>query len=354
MRRRVTLLAAAAVAVTAAIFTSICWSRAELQSIPASFILLDRHGTFLAQLGGSDERGYGYWPPPGASERIVAALLALEDRRFWDHPGVDPLAVLRAAAQDLAAGRRVSGASSIAMQVARLQHPEPRTLLNKALEAGTALCLTLRYGRDAVLRQYLRIVPFGNGSHGVAHAARFYFDKPASDLSWAEIALLAALPQAPSRLNPLSPGGRAQAILRGERVLDYLHEAQAIPDRDLALARQQLATIELVPRPRRPEEAVHAILQLERRLGDADTWLRTHAEARVTATLDLGIERSVERLAGKRLAQWRDAGAQQVAIAVIDRRSQRGARLDRLQRLFRRHMPAPSISATPSARRAAR
>ena len=319
--RKIAVVTAAVSAIAAVVFTGVCWSRAELVHVPASFILLDRHGAFLAQLGGSDERGYGYWPAPAGSDRIVAALLALEDRRFWEHPGVDPVAVIRAAAQDLAAGRRISGASSIAMQVARLQHPEARTLLNKALEAGTALCLTLRYGRDAVLRQYLRIVPFGNGSHGVAHAARFYFDKPASDLSWAEIALLSALPQAPSRLNPLSPGGRAQAILRAERVLDYLHAAHVIPDSDLALARQQLATVALLPRPRRPEEAVHAILQLERRLGDADTWLKTHAEARVAATLDLGIERSVELLAAKRLRQWRDAGAQQVALAVIDRRS---------------------------------
>jgi penicillin-binding protein 1C len=315
--------AAAAVAFSAGLvaFALLCWSRAVLEPMPASFMLLDRHGTFMAQIGGSDETGYGYWPPPAASERIVEAILALEDRRFWRHPGVDALAVLRAAGQDLVRGRRVSGASSIAMQVARLQHPAPRTLANKAIETGTALCLTLRYGREAVLRHYLRIVPFGNNSHGVAQAARFYFDKPAADLSWAEIALLASLPQAPTRLNPLAPAGKEQAIRRGERVLAYLHEAGIIADRDLALAHQQLAAVTVAARPRRPDEAVHAILRLERQLGGADAWLASHQEARIIATLDLDLQRQVERLAAKRLVEWRASGADQVSIAVIDRAS---------------------------------
>src|SRR5579872_4851296 len=185
-------------------YIGICWSRARFETMPASFMLLDRHGDLLAQIGGSDATGYGYWPAPADSDRVVQALLALEDRRFWSHPGVDPIAVARAALQDISSGRRLSGASSIAMQVARLQHPAPRTWLNKAFEVGTALTLTLRYGRAAVLAQYLRIVPFGNNGHGIAYASRLYFDKPAADLSWAEIALLAAIPQAPGRMNPLT------------------------------------------------------------------------------------------------------------------------------------------------------
>src|SRR5579864_6180877 len=214
-RRRIVVVGVSLFASALAVFAAVCWSRAELEAPPASFTLYDRHGRFLAQIGGSNEDGYGYWPAPRSSERMVEALLALEDRRFWEHPGVDPLAVLRATAQNIAAGRRVSGASSIAMQVARLEHPAPRTMLNKALEAGTALWLTMRYGRDAVLQQYLRLVPFGNNSHGVAHAARFYFDKPVADLSWAEIALLAAIPQAPSRINPLTYSGHERAVARG-------------------------------------------------------------------------------------------------------------------------------------------
>jgi penicillin-binding protein 1C len=314
-------LVAAVFTASIAAYAGICWSRAKLDAMPASFMLLDRHGELLAQIGGSDAAGYGYWPAPKESDRLVQALLALEDRRFWSHPGVDPVAVARAAWQDLTSGRRLSGASSIAMQVARLQHPEPRTLLNKAIEAGTALALTLRYGRATVLEQYLRIVPVGNNGHGVAYAARLYFDKPAADLSWAEIALLAAIPQAPGRMNPMTAEGRARAVARGERVLAYLAAVGVIPERDFAMAREQLAAIEVRPLPRRPPIALHTILRLEHLLGGADAWLERHQEARIAATLDLDLQGRVERLASQHLAEWRAADAEQVAVAVVDRRS---------------------------------
>ena len=113
--------------------------RAHLAAPAPTPILYDRHGAFLAQIGheafapgGRRRVAYGYWvvaPPP----RIVRATLALEDRRFWRHPGVDLLAVARALWQHLAGGHRRSGASTIAMQVARMQHPAPRTLWRKAV-----------------------------------------------------------------------------------------------------------------------------------------------------------------------------------------------------------------------------
>jgi penicillin-binding protein 1C len=319
--RAIGLLAVAASSIAAAAFAAVCWSRAELVRVPASFIVLDRQHRFLAQVGGSDARGYGYWPAPATSDRVVAALLALEDRRFWSHPGVDPLAVARAAVQNLSAGRRVSGASSIAMQVARLQRPAPRTFLNKTLEAGTALFLVLRHGREAVLAQYLRLVPFGNSSHGVAHAARFYFDKPAGDLSWAEIALVAAVPQAPTRLNPLDEEGRRRALARGQRVLTHLHERGVVADGDYALARQQLNDLRPAARPRRPIESLHAVARLEELLGGADAWLTRRQEARVVATLDLDVQRLLSRAAEKHVALWRGNGAQQAAIVAVDRAS---------------------------------
>ena len=199
-------------------------------------------GGFMAQIAAPDDAGYGYWEIADVPPRVVAATLALEDRRFWWHPGVDPVAVARAVWQNLASGDRVSGASTIAMQVARMQDPAPRNYLNKAREAATALVLTLRYGRDAVLRQYLKLVPYGNGSHGIAHAARFYFDKPVADLSWAEIAFLAAIPQAPSRMNPLLLDGRADAIARGHRILDALQERRVITETEHALGRRRSST----------------------------------------------------------------------------------------------------------------
>ena len=206
--------------------------RAQLIAPAPTPILYDRSGAFLAQIGHSDDASgrvdYGYWPLEQLPDRFIKATLALEDRRFFEHAGVDPYAVGRAAWQNLGAVRRRSGASTIAMQVARMQQPESRSVMHKILEAGTGVLLTLRYGREAVLAQYLRLAPYGNGSHGIAHAARLYFDKPVADLSWAEIALLSAIPQSPTRMNPLRPEGLRRAIQRGHQMLDVLLKQKVI------------------------------------------------------------------------------------------------------------------------------
>ena len=86
-----------------------------------------------------------------------------------------------------------------------MQHPGRRHLARKAVEALSALLMTARHGREAILIHYLRIVPYGNRIRGIAYAARRYLDKPVEDLSWAEIAFLAAIPQAPARMNPFYP-----------------------------------------------------------------------------------------------------------------------------------------------------
>jgi penicillin-binding protein 1C len=279
----------------------------RLQTPAASVLLTDSHGAFLAQIAERNE--YGYWAVDKLPQRVVRATLALEDRRFWQHPGVDPLAVLRAAWQG------GSGASTIAMQVARMQHPQPRTLWVKVIEAGTALGLTWRYGREAVLAQYLRLAPYSNSSHGIAQAARYYFDKPTADLSWAQIALLSAIPQAPARMNPYHPAGLARAIRRGQRVLDRLAADCVISEAELSLARAQLATIQLPPRPKRPP-AIAAIL----RVADALHQQPAPAAAVLRTTLDLGLQAMVDHLLADHLVKWRGAGAQQAAAMVLRRR----------------------------------
>jgi penicillin-binding protein 1C len=144
------------------------------------------------------------------------------------------------------------------------------------MEAATAIALTLRYGREAVLAQYLRLVPYGNGSHGIAHAARFYLDKPVDDLSWAEIALLSAIPQSPTLMNPLRPDGLARAIRRGHSMLDELGRQGLVTGAELALAHKQLDAISPPPRPRRPG-ALHALLRFEAMRRQAASFRRARA-----------------------------------------------------------------------------
>ena len=299
--------------------------RARLEAPTPTPILTDRHGAFLAQLGQEREGPagqriveYGFWTVPALPERVVQAILALEDRRFWWHPGVDPVAVGRAVWQRVSGAPRRSGGSTIAMQVARMQRPAPRSLWAKAVEAGTAVALTARYGREAVLAHYLRLVPYGNSSHGIGHAARWYFAKPVADLSWAEIALLSALPQAPARLDPMTPSGFVGAVARGGRALETLSRQGAIGPEELALARAQLAALRMPAAPRRPE-ALHAVLRLrEMVLRDGAPGLDP-ADPRLRTRLDLGLQEELAAIARRHLAERRGDGAQQVAVMAVRR-----------------------------------
>ena len=307
-----------------ALLVALAAPRAGLLEIAPGRLLLDRHGAFLAEfparLGDGEPAELGYWPVDALPTRVVAATLALEDRHFWSHPGVDPRAVVRAAGQNLIEGERVSGASTLAMQVVRMQHPAPRTYWNKALEATAALIMTARYGREAVLRQYLRLVPYGNRYRGIAYAARRYLDKPVDDLSWAEIAFLAAIPQSPSRMNPLDYRGRERAVARGLRILDALHNAGVMSAAEFELARAQIRILPITRPAGRPAAAMHAILALEQRLGDGRLSAPADAQALHT-TLDLGIQHTVFDLANARIEHWRRRGAGNVAVIVMARDS---------------------------------
>ncbi len=304
-------------ALTFVFYLSTVASRAHLTAPPPTPLLYDRNGTFLAQFGdhlpGRTE--YGFWPLTTVPDRVARATLALEDRRFATHPGIDPRAILRAVWTHLHGGR--SGASTVAMQVARMQHPEPRNLWNKAVEAGTAVVLTARYGRTAILAQYLRLIPYGNGSHGIAHAARWYFGKPVADLDWAEIALLSAIPHAPASLNPLHDTTMGRARHRAARILDALAQQGVIPPDEGQAARAQLAALRIAPPPPRPLVALHAILRLQRLARDMPPPDPT--DPRIRSTLDLGLQTDLSTLALTRLQQWRNEGAQQVAFMVVSR-----------------------------------
>ena len=296
------------------LFACSVWRRSTFINPRPTSIMTDRNGVFMAQLG-AGPGGYGYWPVEQVPDRVAAAILALEDRRFWSHPGVDPIAVARALRTDLVHGRRVSGASTLAMQVARMQHPESRWLGAKVMEAATAVVMTARYGRLAVLQQYLRLVPFGQDSHGIGHAARWYFDKPVADLSWAEIAFLSAIPQSPGVYNPDNPRGLVRAKARARLALERLRQQGVIGPADYAEALDDLG--QLAPRlyPDRERDALHAILEVAALSRDGPPVQRIHS------TIDLGLERMVTAAARQRLAQLQADGARQVAVILADRAS---------------------------------
>jgi penicillin-binding protein 1C len=185
-----------------------------------STVVLDADGEVLHAYLAADEQWRFRPDALEVSPKLLAAVVTFEDKRFYSHPGVDPLAVARAAWQNVRRRRVVSGASTLSMQVARLMRPKSRHVLNKLVEMLQALKLERRYSKDEILSMYLAHAPYGGNIVG-AHAASFhYFGRPCSRLTWAEAAMLAVLPKAPGSITPFRNRGELKA--RRDRLLEEL------------------------------------------------------------------------------------------------------------------------------------
>ena len=196
----------------------------------------------------------GFWRLPVRLDEVAPTylelLVAVEDRRFHAHAGVDPIAVARAVAENLAAGRTVSGASTLTMQLARLLEPRPRTLASKLLEALRAVQLEARYDKARILEMYLTLAPFGGNLEGLRAASLAYLGKEPRSLTAAEAALLVALPRSPTRLRPdRHPEAAARAR---ERALGRALAAGAVDARTVAEAGAEPVPAARVRAPGRP------------------------------------------------------------------------------------------------------
>ena len=180
------------------------------QSRPA-LVLVDRAGLPLRRTRSDDGTLRRWIPLAELDPDLIAAFLAVEDRRFFQHHGVDPRALARAALADLEAGRIVAGGSTITMQLARLLRPVHRTWAGKAAQVLWAIRLERYLPKSAILEQYLNRVPLGQGAVGVEAGAALYFGAHAAELSLGQAALLAGLARAPSGDNPLVSRARARA-----------------------------------------------------------------------------------------------------------------------------------------------
>lgn len=196
-------------------------------------------------------------------EALKTALLTTEDRRFYEHSGVAVKGILRAMVENLRKGRFAQGASTLTQQLAKTLFLTPRkTLLRKSREAILALQLERRYTKDEILALYLNQIYFGSGAYGVASAARVYFNKELKDLTLSQCALIAGLPQAPSRYSPLvNPD---LAIKRRNIVLKQLLLTGAVSESDY-----RTAVVEKLPSPRdtsNRKNAPHFINHIRRQL----------------------------------------------------------------------------------------
>lgn len=273
----------------------------------ASPVLLDRHGEPITRLTLPD---FTRRQPVALDELphdFIACTLAAEDKRFFSHGGFDFLAASRAARDLLSRGRVVSGASTITQQLVKISRPPvKRSLTAKIHELIGARRLEMTWSKQEILTAYLNRLDYGNLRRGPKEASRFYFQKPLSDLSLAECALLAGLPQAPSRLNPVK---RPQsAIARRNVVLGRLAE-QSIYD----IYRISSALNE--PLNLRPLIEHEAAPWLAEKVPVAK------AGSDVRTTLDLKLQQQVESIVREELNALRGSNLHHAAVVVIDNAS---------------------------------
>lgn len=277
----------------------------------ASPVVVDRQGVWLRAVPTDG----GRWRLRADLERtdrqFIRRLVAMEDSRFWWHPGVDPMAILRAAATDLSAGRIRSGGSTLTMQLARRLDPNPRSLRFKLLEAIRAIGLQWRLGKSGVLADYLTLAPYGGNLEGVRAASLAYFGHEPMHLTDAEQALLIALPQSPEARRPDRHPEAAR--LARNRVLERLADRGLITPTAAREAAQ-------VPMPRRsgfPVRAWAVSGEIARNAtGDRPT---------VVSTLDANLQARLEALAAQTAAGQGSHTAAAVVVLETRTRSVRAA-----------------------------
>ena len=241
--------------------------------------------------------------------RYVEALVALEDKRFWSHDGVDPIAIGRAALSDLTHLRRISGGSTLSMQLARMLEPRSRTFAHKVLDMFRATQLELRLSKREILAEYLAHVPYGGNVEGLESAVRAYFGHSAMHLTPVEIATLLAVPQGPAHFAP-KPANTQRLRARRDEILAKLIAADVFSATDASVALDEARTTPPPEQLRRPpREAMHAAVELR---------AQHPGETVIRSTLDAGVQRLVERQIAQRTTEQRQRGINAGAVVVVD------------------------------------
>lgn len=314
VRRRTVLLAGAAALIAAGLGSFyLPLPRGKLNPRAViSLRLTDRNGALLREVL-SDEGGRCRWVGlADISPFLLRATVASEDKSFFAHSGVNLAAVVRAFVQNLRSRHVVSGASTITQQVIRNVYHMPRTLPAKIHEAWLAVRLDHTLSKDEILIQYLNRISYGNQAFGIEAAARLYFDKPAAFLGLAESAFLAALPRAPTLLNPYR--NEAGVLKRQKEILRRMHDLGYIPKDELERALQEPVRV------RPPEEKFRAPHFCESVLASIPPDKKPDI-AEIRTTLDAELQDRVEALIRTELLQVEKKGVTNAAAIVLDNRS---------------------------------
>lgn len=272
--------------------------------VPASQQFYDRDGNLLRSSLSKQDMYAQPVALQDISPWLVLATLAAEDRRFYQHAGLDGYAILRAIWQNIRRGGVVSGASTITQQLARSLYPRPKNWRSKWAEAWDALILERHYTKEQILEQYFNVLQFANQTQGVQAAARFYFGLPVSELSLSQSALLAGLIQAPSRLNPLhNPTG---ALARRNRVLAAMFKNGFITQEQLKLSLAEPLALQVSARPFSAPHFVRRVARL------------SVGHPHLYTTLDKDLQMYAEKAVRNHLNKLADHHVTNGAVVVLD------------------------------------
>lgn len=274
-----------------------------------SITYLDRNGALIAV------RGSQQAPPADLDalpDYVPAAFVAIEDRRFWHHPGFDPVGMMRAISANMRAGRVVQGGSTITQQLAKNLFLTPdQNMKRKVQELMLAVWLEMKFSKKEILALYLNRVYFGAGAYGIEAASQRYFDKSAKNLTVGEAALLAGLLKAPARYSPVSE--RERAATRATVVLNEMEDAGVITAEQRAAAVVEPVR---VSRTLATQHAQYFIDWLDREVrslvGQPDEDLI------VETTLDLTLQTSAERAVRRIIERDGSKGVEQAALVALD------------------------------------
>lgn len=273
---------------------------------PYSAVILDRDGELLGASIAADEQ-WRFPPVEHVPEKYVKAVTCFEDRRFFLHPGVDPVAVGRALIQNVRAGRIVSGASTLTMQVIRISRKgKSRTVSEKCVEAVLAFRLEIAKTKEEILSLYAAHAPFGGNVVGLEAASWRYFGREPEKLSWAETATLAILPNSPSLIHP----GRNRKLLRSkrDRLLDRLFENGEIDEMSCKLAKEE-------PLPPKPHPIPMLAPHLLERIRASGGFSRS---PRFRTTLEKNLQKSAIEIVERHHRKLAGNGVHNAAALILE------------------------------------
>lgn len=274
----------------------------ELFNNPYSTVVTDRHGELLgARI--ADDGQWRFPPRDTVPDKVKACMIAFEDRHYYYHWGVNPLATGRAIVQNIREKRIVSGGSTLTMQTIRLSRNKPRTFGEKFIEMIWAVRLEFRYSKEKILAMYASHAPFGGNVVGLDAAAWRYFGHSADQLSWAEAATLAVLPNSPSMIH-LSRS-RDALLRKRNRLLNYLLEIGTLDPSSYELALSEELPGEPLPLP---QIAPHLV----------SYFYQTNRGKQTPSTVDKGIQTRVEDLLERWNDEFRRSDIRNMAAIVID------------------------------------